>query len=47
MKKHIATVITTVFVTFIILQNVALATIAINPVNTGYEVSLFGATVIK
>ena len=47
MKKQIATVITTFFVTFIILQNAALTTVTINPVQSGYEVSLFGATVTK
>lgn len=47
MKKQIATVMTTVFITFVILQNAALTTVTINPVQSGYEVSLFGATVIK
>ena len=48
MRKQLATVITTVFLTFVIVHNAALTTISVQPVSGGYSVELFGAvTTVK
>ena len=48
MKKQITTVLVTIFLTFVIVQNAALTTISVKPVSGGYSVELFGAvTTVK
>lgn len=48
MKKQLATVITTIFLTFVVVHNAALTTISVQPVADGYVVELFGAvTTVK
>lgn len=48
MKKQLATVITTIFLTFIVTQNAALTTVHVQQVSDGYTVELFGAvTTVK
>lgn len=44
MRKQIATVITAIFLTFVITQNAALTMVTVEPIAGGYEVEILGAS---